>query len=180
MTPYEIVEFENRPFVNKRVDDAGKLFTRHWGKAKLQLPDGKTVTVHSAHLWPFAKEESDTRIRLDEIREIVASIRHDLTNNSDSVLLQGDLNHTPNTPEYKSLTGAGLVDAFASKGMGDGFTANSMKPSKRIDYIYAIGDLSRCIKNCAPLFHGNFRMDMKDPTGFALSDHIPVLADFEF
>jgi hypothetical protein len=30
-----------------------------------------------------------------------------------------------------------------------------------------------------PLFEGSFRMNNEDPKGFALSDHIPVLADFE-
>ena len=178
LTTCEIIRSENRPFLNKSRNPE-ELFTRHWGKAKLRLPNGKTVTVHSAHLWPFATEKGDTQIRLDEIKEIVASIKHDLAYDSDSVLLQGDLNHTPDTLEHKNLTSAGLVDAFALKGVGDGFTANSMKPSKRIDYICAIGALSKRIKNCAPLFQGNFRMNMEDPKGFALSDHIPVCADFE-
>lgn len=179
LTNYEIISSENRPFLNKSSNDPKELFTRHWGKAKLRLPNGKTVMVHSAHLWPFKKEERDTQIRLDEIKELVASIKHDLAHNADSVLLQGDLNHTPDTPEYQSLKDAGLVDVFAFKGSGDGFTSNSIHPSKRIDFIYAIGALSKRIKDCAPLFQGNFRMNNEDPKGFALSDHIPVLADFE-
>lgn len=179
LTTYEIVSSENRPFLNKTNNNPKELFTRHWGKAKLRLPNGKMVTVHSAHLWPFKKEDNDTQIRLNEIKELVASMKHDLAYNSDSVLLQGDLNHTPDTPEYKSLNDAGLVDVFAFKGSGDGYTHNSIKPSKRIDFIYAIGALSKRIKDCAPLFQGNFRMNNEDPKGFALSDHIPVLADFE-
>ena len=148
-------------------------------KQNFVLPGGKAITVHSAHLWPFKKEENDTRIRLAEIKELIASIEYDLANGSGSVLLQGDLNHTPDTEEYKSLQSAGLVDAFAAKGSGDGYTTNSINPSKRIDFIYAIGNLSRRIKNCMPLFEGSFRMNNEDPKGFALSDHIPVLADFE-
>jgi len=179
LTTYEIINSENRPFQNKSFNNPKELFTRHWGKAKLRLPDGKAITVHSAHLWPFKKEENDTRIRLAEIKELVASIKYDLANGSDSVLLQGDLNHTPDTEEYKSLKSAGLVDAFAAKGNGDGYTTNSIKPSRRIDFIYAIGNLSGRIKDCMPLFEGSFRMNNEDPKGFALSDHIPVLADFE-
>lgn len=179
LTTYEIISSENRPFQNKSNNNPKELFTRHWGKAKLRLPNGKPIVVHSAHLWPFKKEENDTQIRLKEIKELVASIKYDLTNNSDSVLLQGDLNHTPDTQEYKNLNNAGLIDTFTAAGSGDGYTTNSIKPSKRIDFIYAIGALSKQIKECMPLFQGNFRMNNEDPKGFALSDHIPVLADFE-
>ena len=179
LTTYEIISSENRPFQNKNRNNPKELFTRHWGKAKLRLPNGKAITVHSAHLWPFKKEDNDTRLRLSEIKELIASIKYDLANGSDSVLLQGDLNHTPDTEEYKSLKSAGLVDAFAARGDGDGYTTNSIKPSRRIDFIYAIGNLSERIKDCMPLFEGSFRMNNEDPKGFALSDHIPVLADFE-
>lgn len=179
LTTYEIISSENRPFQNKSNNNPKELFTRHWGKAKLRLPNGKPIVVHSAHLWPFKKEKNDTQIRLKEIKELVASIKYDLANNSDSVLLQGDLNHTPDTQEYKNLNNAGLIDTFTAAGSGDGYTTNSIKPSKRIDFIYAIGALSKQIKECMPLFQGNFRMNNEDPKGFALSDHIPVLADFE-
>ena len=97
LTTYEIIGSENRPFQNKTRNNPKELFTRHWGKAKLRLPDGKIITIHSAHLWPFKKEENDTRVRLAEIEELIASIKYDLGNNSDAVLLQGDLNHTPDT-----------------------------------------------------------------------------------
>ena len=179
LTTYEIISSENRPFQNKSSNNPKELFTRHWGKAKLRLPNGKPLTVHSAHLWPFRKEENDTQIRLKEIKELVASIKFDLANNSDSVILQGDLNHTPDTQEYKNLNGAGLVDTFTIKGTGNGYTTDAIKPTKRIDYIYAIGSLSKQITNHTPLFEGSFRMNNEDPKGFALSDHLPVLADFE-
>lgn len=179
LTTYKIISSENRPFQNKSHNNPKELFTRHWGKAKLSLPDGRVITVHSAHLWPFKKVENDTRLRLAEIKELIGSIKYDLANGSDSVLLQGDLNHTPDTEEYKNLKSAGLIDTFVAKGSGDGYTTNSIKPSKRIDFIYAIGNLSGHIKNCMPLFEGSFRMNNEDPKGFALSDHIPVLADFE-
>lgn len=179
LTNYEIINFETRPFLNKSANNPEELFTRHWGKAQLRLPNGKTITVHSAHLWPFNKEKHDTEIRLNEIKELLASIRYDLKNNSDSVLLQGDLNHAPDTPEYRSLNSGELVDTFKAVGTGDGYTINAIKPAKRIDFIYAAGALSKCIKACRPLFEGAFRMNNEDPKGFALSDHIPVVTDFD-
>lgn len=176
LTNYEILSAETRPFADKN-GDLEELFTRHWGKAKLRLPNGETIVVHSAHLWPFAKEENDTRIRLDEIAAMQAAIARD-TGDADSVLLQGDLNHRPNTEEYKRLNSGSLVDTFTAAGQGDGFTANAIKPAKRIDYIYCAGKLANQIVACRPLYEGNFRMNNDDPNGFALSDHLPVLADF--
>ncbi|MBX3240442.1 MAG: hypothetical protein KIT80_01650 [Chitinophagaceae bacterium] len=178
LTRYEIISAENRPFLNKERNNPKELFTRHWGRAKLRLPDGKAITVHSAHLWPFRKEENDTRLRLAEIKEMTASIQYDLANGSDSVLLQGDLNHTPDMPEYNSLQQAGLVDTFIKNVSGDGYTFDSIKPTRRIDYIYAAGTLSKQIKQHMSLFEGSFRLNNEDPKGFALSDHLPVLVDF--
>lgn len=179
LTSLEIISSQNRPFV----DDSNpeELFTRHWGKALLRLPDNKTVSVHTAHLWPFKKEENDTRIRMNEIDALLASIKNDLDNNAGSVLLQGDLNHSPDMPEYKHLNTGLLKDAFAEAGTenGFGYTYDSIHPAKRIDFIYAGGELSNNIKNCEVLNQGSFRMDINDPKGFALSDHLPVMADFE-
>jgi len=177
LTDFEILSSETRPFANKN-GDPEELFTRHWGKAKLRLPNGKSIVVHSAHLWPFAKEENDTRIRLEEISAILAAVEHDSAGDADSILLQGDLNHAPNTPEYERLNSGRLIDVFKAGGQGDGYTTNAIKPSKRIDYIYCMGSLSEKIKECRPLYEGAFRMNNEDPNGFALSDHIPVLADF--
>lgn len=177
LTNYDIISSENRPFVNKE-RNSKELFTRHWGKATLRLPDGKVITVHSAHLWPFRKEDNDTRLRLAEIKEMISSIQYDLANGSDSVLLQGDLNHSPDMPEYKSLQGVGLVDSFTKNVAGDGYTIDPGKPTRRIDYIYAAGRLSQQIQRSTSLFEGSFRMNNEDPKGFALSDHLPVLADF--
>lgn len=177
LSHFEIRSSETRPFATKD-EDLEELFTRHWGKAELRLPDGKSVIVHSAHLWPFAKEENDTRIRLEEISAMLAAIEHDSAGDADYILLQGDLNHAPDTPEYEHLNGGRLVDAFKIGGQGDGYTTNAVKPVRRIDYIYCTETLASRIEECRPLYEGNFRMNNDDPKGFALSDHIPVLADF--
>ena len=178
LTPFEIVSSQTRPFAANN-GDLEELFTRHWGKATLRLPNGKPIVVHSAHLWPFAKEENDTRIRLDEIAALQAAIAQDLAGDADSVLLQGDLNHAPDTQEYKQLNNGSLVDVFLAGGEGgEGYTTNAIKLTKRIDYIYCAGALTKQIKAFRVLFEGGFRMNNDDPNGFALSDHLPILADF--
>lgn len=176
LTNFEMLSAETRPFADKN-RDVEELFTRHWGKAKIRLPNGQSIVVHSAHLWPFAKAENDTRIRLDEIAAMQAAIARD-AREVDSILLQGDLNHRPDTEEYERLNSGSLVDAFKAGGQGDGFTANAIKPAKRIDYIYCAGKLADQIIACRSLYEGGFRMNNDDPNGFALSDHLPVLADF--
>src|SRR5690606_10307776 len=166
-----------RPLANPEGNLEAAL-TRHWGKAKLRLPNGKSVIGHSAHLWPFGKEENDTRIRLSETGALQAAIDHESAGDVDSILLQGPLNHAPDTLEYKRLNGGRLVDVFTVGGRGDGYTANAVKPAKRIDYIYCAGSFAKRIKDCRTLYEGSFRMNNEDPNGFALSDHLPVLADF--
>lgn len=179
LTNYEILSMENRPFVNKKNNDPEELFTRHWGKATLRLPNNKTLTVHTAHLWPFNKVDKDREIRMAEVNELVKAIHYDLDhNNADSVLLQGDLNQAPDTPEHQKFLDGGLSDIFTEAGSGNGFTATSNKPHTRIDYIYAIGAIAKKATTCRPLYEGHFRMNNDDPKAFALSDHIPVLADF--
>lgn len=179
LTSYDIVSYENRPFVDKAKNNPKELFTRHWGKAKLRLPTGDIISVHSAHLWPFKKEENDTKIRLNEINELLKSINEDLNSDSKSALLQGDLNHEPGTVEYDELNKDILTDIFKSVGQGNGHTHSSINPNKRIDFIYAAGDIVKSAKQCVTLFEGHFRMNNDDARGFALSDHLPVLADFE-
>ncbi len=178
LTSLKIVNSQNRPFTDN--SNPEELFTGHWGKALLRLPNNKTVSVHTAHLWPFKKEENDTRIRMNEIDTLLLSIKHDLDNNADSILLQGDLNHSPDMPEYKHLNTELLKDTFTEAGTenGFGYTYNSIHPAKRIDFIYAAGELSKGILNCETLNQENFSMDINDPKGFALSDYLPVMANF--
>lgn len=179
LTPFKVLSSMHRPFVNKSVNDPEELFTRHWGKATLQLPDGQTLVIHSAHLWPFKKSPKDTEIRLAEIAALHEAINEDLKDENQQVLLQGDLNLSPDMPEYKALTSGKLKDTFTLAGFGDGNTANSKKALRRIDYIFAGGALLQRLKSCTALNQGCFRLNNEDPMGFALSDHLPVLTVFE-
>lgn len=58
-------------------------------------------------------------------------------------------------------------------------TINSIDPKRRIDFIFVKGDLAEKVKDHRVLFEGNFRTNNNDPTTYALSDHLPVMVDFE-
>jgi endonuclease/exonuclease/phosphatase family metal-dependent hydrolase len=169
LTRFEILESENAPVESgSRPED---LFTRHWGRARLRVGT-EDISFFSAHLHP-----SNPEVRKREVTEILKVMRPDLTAGR-SILFQGDLNHTPEKEEYRRWAEAGLVDAFAASGEGSGLSVPSTAPRGRIDYIWAHGPLAQRLVSCRTLFEGAFRTNPDDPRSFALSDHLPVLAEF--
>ena len=170
-TRHEIVESENCPYAKGRTRNA-EFFTRHWGRAVVKTPT-ETIAFFSGHLNPHKQE-----IRMGEITEMLA-VMEPVIQSGQSILFHGDLNHRPETPEYARWTAAGLVDGFTAKGTGQPFTANSIEPRGRIDYIWAAGPLAKRFQEFRALFEGAFRTNPTDPTSFALSDHLPVMADFD-
>jgi endonuclease/exonuclease/phosphatase family metal-dependent hydrolase len=170
LSRYEILDSENVPLGHERPEE---LFTRHWGRATVKLPNGNPLIVHSAHLYPG----SDPSVRLKEIPAMLRSMKADLEANR-SMLLIGDLNHGPNTKEYELWTDAGWIDAFAKVGEGKGLTIKADTPEYRIDYVMAAGPIADLIVESRPLFEGAFRLSVADPEDFALSDHLPQLAVF--
>lgn len=171
LSRFEIIDSHNVPLDGERPQE---LFTRHWGRATIKLPSGKPLIVHSAHLYPVA----DPTVRLKEISAMLASMKAD-TDARRSMLLIGDLNHGPDTEEYKRWMDAGWLDVFAKAGKGEGLTFRSDTPEKRIDYVMATGPIAEQAVTCRPLFEGDFRLHIADQESFALSDHLPVLAVFE-
>ena len=149
-----------------------ELFTRHWCGATLEMDKG-ALRVFSAHLHP-----QDEAIRAREITAILEVLVPILAT-GESLLFQGDLNHRPDGPEYERWVAAGLVDSLAAAtGKKDTPTFSSMEPKERIDYIWAGGPIASRITESRVLFEGAFRTNPEDPTSFALSDHVPVLARF--
>ena len=148
------------------------LFTRHWGRAVLHAPGGD-VSFFTAHLHP-----SDATVRAREVSEMLKVIGPVLAKGG-RVILQGDLNHRPDGPEYPRWTEAGLVDSFDRKKEGIDCSFGSHKPEKRIDYVWTSKALAQRGRECRILFERAFRTNAEDPTSTALSDHIPVMADFE-
>lgn len=172
LSRFEIVESNNAPVVAGQRPP--ELFTRHWGRATIKLPSGDSLIVHSAHLHP-----SNAELRVREIREMLQAMRENLEA-SRSMLLLGDLNHRPMPPEYAMWTDAGWVDSFAQVGKGEGLTIKSDRPQWRIDFVMAAGPIANHVVESRPLFEGNFRLNVPDASSFALSDHLPQLAVFEW
>jgi endonuclease/exonuclease/phosphatase family metal-dependent hydrolase len=169
-TRYRIVESENAPFGGASADPA--LFTRHWGRAVIDT-GRERIAFFSGHMHPNKADIRDREmtIMLDVMRKAMDS--------GVSVLFQGDLNHTPDAPEHKRWTDAGLIDAFEIKGTGDGFTFNSVEPKRRIDYIWVHGPLAKRLHESRVLNEGAFRTNREDPQSFAHSDHLPIMAAFD-
>ena len=95
------------------------------------------------------------------------------------MLMIGDLNHGPDTDEFKLWIDAGWVDTFAKVGKGEGPTIKSDIPKGRIDYVMAAGPIADKVMESRPLFEGAFRLNIADNESFALSDHLPQLAVFQ-
>ena len=174
ITRFEILEQENCPLINyeKRPDN---IFSRHFGRVLLQAGT-EQIAVYSTHMLPSWK--NTTHIRENEIKEILAVMAKDRAKGR-SILVQGDLNHTPDTPEYDCWLAGDMIDTFKAKGAGPVLTCPSDTPTERIDYIWATGPIAKRISQCRVLFEGAFRTNPADEHSFALSDHVPVLAIFE-
>lgn len=92
---------------------------------------GLPVRVFDTHLQHNSQVE-----RLAQI----AAIRDILAGTDESVVVLGDLNATPDSPEIASLT-EDLVDAWVTAGVGDGYTYDAVTPHARIDYVMSSGDV---------------------------------------
>lgn len=76
-----------------------------------------------------------------QIREPQAAATVSRWNKRGRTVLMGDLNALPGAREIAILRDAGLRDAFALAGQGEGFTYRSDRPYERIDYIWISPDL---------------------------------------
>ena len=152
------------------------LFTRHAGRAVLDA-DGGEVALYSVHLHPG---ESATRQReIDHLLDLVA----DDIDAGRSVVVQGDLNHGPEGPEYEQWLAAGLTDAFAAVGTGPGTTflreeVDETGPRDRLDYVWAGGGFGDRLASARVLSDPPFGPGEDGDPPF-LSDHLPLLVEFE-
>ncbi|MBI5305443.1 MAG: endonuclease/exonuclease/phosphatase family protein [Chloroflexi bacterium] len=101
--------------------------------ARIDAGNGDELLFIATH---YHHVEKDTAIRQQQSPEIVR-----VWNQRPRVVMVGDLNARPESKEIAMLREAGLKDAFAAIGNGDGFTFNSVKPYERIDYIWFSPDL---------------------------------------
>jgi endonuclease/exonuclease/phosphatase family metal-dependent hydrolase len=93
--------------------------------------------------------------------EQIAAIREIIGASEEPVVVTGDLNAPPDTPEITALT-EDLVDASVQAGVGPGYTYPADNPNARIDYVMHTGDV--VARTAAVL-------------GTDGSDHLPVIAD---
>jgi len=168
VTRFEILESKNRPSAGAPHDEA--LFTRHLGYAKLGTPFGILYVV-STHF-----HASEHEIRMQEASAIIDFIATLRANGS--VLLQGDLNHRPEDPEHALLAKAGLIDIGEAMGIGNQPTASSIRPRSRIDYIWSTPELAGMAQSAMVLDKPPFIPETDVPSSYALSDHLPVMAEF--
>jgi endonuclease/exonuclease/phosphatase family metal-dependent hydrolase len=110
------------------------------------------VQVFSTHLQHNSQPERIAQIAA--IREVIGACQ-------ESVVLTGDLNARPGTPEIDALT-EDLIDAWAEAGVGDGYTFPAENPTARLDYVLHSDDVRTC--TAAVL-------------STDASDHLPVTAD---
>ncbi len=171
-THFEILDSVNVPIVSG--DRPEDLFTRHWGRATIELSSGKSIVVNSVHLFPHDNPVSG-EIRSREITYIINSVEEEI--NGKPIIVMGDLNHTPELPEYMQWLSSGFIDTFTEAGSGSGLTIRADNPTRRIDYILTHGIKSEDIVNSQALFTGAFRTNDKDSSSYALSDHIPHYAE---
>lgn len=155
-------------------DPPADLFTRHAGRAVVATGDRELV-VYSVHLHP--SEEATRRREIERLRRLIeADLRSERP-----VVVQGDLNHRPDAPEYGAWERIGLVDAYAAGGAGPGATFPAEDPEKRIDYVWLSERVAERLTAAAVSYEPPFGpgTDLASPDGPFLSDHLPVAAEFK-
>lgn len=113
---------------------------------------GAQVRVFNTHLQHTSQVERLAQI--DVIRSVVAETR-------ESVVVLGDLNATPETPEIAAIT-EDLADTWVEAGVGDGFTYDAETPHARIDYVLTSANV---VARAAVVVSTD------------ASDHLPVVVD---
>ena len=169
LTKFKIQSSINCPLASLKSPD--DLFSRHWGKAILKSST-EEIVLYSVHLHP-----SNDSIRKREIDEILKVMKYEISQNK-NIIFQGDFNHEPIQDEYKRWKKSGLVDCFAKKGVEQEYTIKSTFPNRRVDYIWINKIMEERLLRCKVLFENDFRTNPLDERSVALSDHLPVMAEF--
>jgi endonuclease/exonuclease/phosphatase family metal-dependent hydrolase len=113
-----------------------------------------TFRAINTHLDP-----SDAQARGREIGRLVGLFREQAPNGR-AIVVGGDFNATPDDAGLELLRAAGLRDAWAECGTGDGFTYPADEPARRIDYLFLGGEL---------------KCSSAEVIDTQISDHRPVL-----
>ncbi|MEX0787949.1 MAG: endonuclease/exonuclease/phosphatase family protein [Anaerolineales bacterium] len=109
------------------------LIRRGYLWARLDIGPGGPLTVIVTHLHQI---ESDSDVRQAQVPVVLEAWAE-----SPHTMIMGDLNAEPGSPEMDLFAAAGLRDAWAAAGSGDGLTWRADEPSQRIDWIWLTPDL---------------------------------------
>ncbi|MBI5652881.1 MAG: endonuclease/exonuclease/phosphatase family protein [Chloroflexi bacterium] len=128
LSKYPIKEWSN-----EKLPPHDLLLKRGFLWARLDVGGGDELFLIASHYYHV---DDGTAIRQQQ-SPVIAQF----WNKRARTIFLGDLNAEPNSKEMAMLRDAGLKDAFAEIGAGDGFTWPADKPRQRLDYIWFSPDL---------------------------------------
>ena len=96
--------------------------------ARLDMGNGEDLLVIATHLHHI---ETEHEVRIPQVQTIL-----DFWGGRERTIILGDMNSWPDSPEMDLFRDAGLQDAFALVGRGDGYTFASNDLYERIDYLW--------------------------------------------
>jgi len=149
LSAYDIVEWHNILLPRLGDDEQRGLLD-----VLVDLGDGSRTHVLVTHL----QHDSRTArlLQVDAIRQVLATMEP-------PIVLVGDLNSLPGSPEIRQLTEV-LSDAWATSGEGPGYTFSARRPRARIDYVMSSEDLAAWVA---------------EVLWSRAADHLPVVADLQ-
>lgn len=128
---------------------------------RARIKGGGAVTLHNAHFSWVAPQA------VDNARETIEFSA------SRPGLLLGDLNSAPDSPALDVLRAGGWIDLWPVLRRGDpGFTFEADRPTQRIDYVLATGDMQPCVR-------GLERVETNGAAPPRLSDHLGLLVTLD-
>lgn len=136
--------------------------------AELTTPDG-ALWVYNAHL------STDQDFAAQNAAQVIADMQKRLGDfDASSACVVGDMNTEPDMQAMQVFKQAGLGDLWTVLGTGDGFTFQSWKPVKRIDYCWATNALAPAVQSIVQI-----GTTLQPPTGGSfLSDHSGLVTSF--
>ncbi|MBL0870287.1 MAG: endonuclease/exonuclease/phosphatase family protein [Phycisphaerales bacterium] len=108
--------------------------------------DGLPVVIQNLHLVPPGDPSMlrEQRVQFAWLRDWLRSMA--TSPNPSAVILAGDFNSTPSSPQHAVLRAAGLIESHAQAGQGTGHTWPDIAPLSnlpgiRIDHVYSTSEL---------------------------------------
>ncbi|MBN1370304.1 MAG: endonuclease/exonuclease/phosphatase family protein [Dehalococcoidaceae bacterium] len=123
LSRYEITEWVNIPLPSE-----GLAIERGFISAQIKIDEGKYVNVLATH---FHHISGDSAIRQQQAEALL-----DYWNRTESTVIMGDLNASPDAPEIQMFKDAGLIDVLSIIEPPPAYTFHANEPYERIDYIW--------------------------------------------